>query len=96
MNILLKQPFPTLCGLKLPKDFGLAIKEGCNFKIAEDDLVLEAIEEGPGTWVHDSWLPAIKEGTYRMIIHGLMAQLMEAKKPFYKKWYDKIMKFMLK
>jgi len=93
MNILLKQPLPTNCGLELPKDFRLAIKYGLDFKIVEDDLVIDAIEKGPGNWEHDTWLPAIKEGTYRMIIHGLTRQLIEARKPFYKKWFNKIKDF---
>lgn len=94
MNIFLKEPFPSCAGIELPKDFGLAVKDGVDFKIAADKLVLEAMEKGPGTWEHDTWLPIIKEATYRMIIHGLMIQLMEAKKSFYKRWFNKIRKLV--
>ena len=87
MNILLKQPFPTRCGLELPRDFDLAVEQGLDFKIAGEEMVLDAIRKGPGNWEHDVWLPCIKEGTYRMIIFGLTIQLIQANKPFYKRWF---------
>lgn len=90
MNILLRQAYPTRCGLELPRDFELAVEQGLDFKLAEEGSILEAIEKGPGSWEHDVWLPAIKEGIYRMIIHGLTVQLMGARKPFYEKWFNKI------
>jgi hypothetical protein len=90
MNVLLRQHFPTNCGLNFPKDFNLAIETGLNFRISSDDMVLEAIEKGPGNWEHDVWLPRIKEGTYRMIIYGLTIQLMRVKQPFYKRWFYKL------
>lgn len=90
MNILLEQRFPTGCGLELPRDFSLAAKQGLNFRIADDDMVLEAMRSEEGTWEHDVWLPCIKEGTYRMIIYGLTIQLKRANTPFYKKWFNKL------
>ena len=86
MNILLKEPINTQ-GLELPRDFRRACEEGVDFKIAEDELIKEAMDKGPGSYEYDVWLPTIKINTFRMIIFGLMHQLLEAKRPWYNKLY---------
>lgn len=95
MNILLKKSLPTF-GLELPKDFDKARKEGVDFKIADNYLIEDAFNKGPGTWEYDEWLPQIKISTYRMIVHGLIYQLSEAKKPWYVKLFKKYKKFLKK
>ena len=89
MNILLRRPYPAF-GLRLPEDFKKARKEGADFKISDDELIIDAIDKGPGSWEHDTWLPIITISTYRMIICGLIYQLSEAKKPWYSKLFKKI------
>ncbi len=89
MNILLKKPYPAF-GLELPKDFKRAKEEGVNFKIADDELIIDAIDKGSGSWEHDTWLPTITISTYRMIIYGLIQQLLEAKKSWYRRLFEKI------
>ena len=88
-NILLRQSFPQV-GLRLPGDFIKVNKEGICFKITSDVLVQKALDKGPGSWEYDLWLPAIKESTFRMIIHGLRHQLNYAKLP----WYSKLFKLL--
>jgi hypothetical protein len=89
MNILLKQPLPQF-GLMMPADLIRSVKEGINFKIAPDELVEEALNSTSDSYEKTVWLPMVKETTYRMIIHGLMLQLAEAKMPWYKKLFRKL------
>lgn len=89
MNILLKKSYPTF-GLELPRDFRRAQKEGIDFKITDNGLIADAIDKGPGSWEHDTWLPMITISTYRMIIFGLAYQLLEAKRPWYSKVFKKL------
>lgn len=91
MNILLKKPFPSF-GLELPKDFDRARKEDVDFKIALDTFIEGAFNRGSGSWEYDKWLPQITISTYRMIIHGLIYQLSEAKKPWYVKLFKKVVR----
>jgi hypothetical protein len=88
MNILLEGPLPT-AGVTMPGDLRRAIREGVNFKIADDELVRKAMESPPGSYERDIWLPTIKESTYRLIIHGLVVQLMWAKMPWYKRIFNR-------
>lgn len=93
MNILLERPYPPF-GLELPKDFKRAKEEGINFKIADDELIIDAIDKGSGSWECDTWLPTITISTYRMIIYGLTQQLLEAKKQWYRKLFEKARKII--
>lgn len=93
INILLRQPFPERSGVRLPDDFRKAAKEGACFKLTSDAFIQKALDKGPGSWEHDVWLPAIKEGTFRMIIHGLMCQLNYTKLPWYRKLFRGVLKW---